>query len=94
MIHYLSASAVNTENGVKHLAFCGEQLDYGTDKDRFQVANYSGPNKVTHFRCVIEYAKSYPWDYKGWAAMERRLRAEKAAGIAYNWETGEFYNVK
>lgn len=89
-IHYLSATAVNTPAGVKHLAFCGQLLDYYTDKDSFVVANYGGPKGVTHFRCVVEYCRTYPYQYAEWMAMERRLRADKAAGIEYDWTTGTF----
>lgn len=87
MIHYLSATIVNTENGPKHLALCGELLDYDNDKDKYR--SYS-PKWVTHIRCVVEYAKIYPDRYKDWVAMERRLRAETAMGIGYDYVTGNF----
>ena len=87
MIHYISATAINTKNGVKHLAFCGAQLDYYHDSHLFTV--YSVKN-VTCLRCVVEYAKIYPQEYKTWAATERGIRAENAAGITYDWKTGEF----
>lgn len=89
MIHYLSATAVNTPGGVRYMAFCGALLDY-EDKASHVVANYGGPGRVTHFRCVVEYARTYPARYADWVRMERSLRADKAAGIEYDWATGQF----
>jgi hypothetical protein len=63
-IHYLSATAVNTPEGVRHLAFCGEQFDYYADKPRFQVANYSDPTRVTCQGCLVAYATTYPDRWK------------------------------
>lgn len=87
MIHYLSATAINTANGVKHFAFCGEQLDYMNDKDKFRIYT---PTEVTHFRCVVEYAKLYPKAYREWAVNTRNIRKEKAIGIEYDFVTGNF----
>lgn len=87
MIHYLSSTIVNTENGPKHLAFCGELLDYDNDKDKYR--SYS-PKWVTHIRCVVEYAKIYPQQYKEWVKTVRNLRAETAIGIDYDFNTGGF----
>lgn len=89
-VHYLSATAIATPDGDRHLAFCGARFDYSADQASFVVANYGGPKGVTHFRCVLEYARIYPGQYRAWVCMERSLRADKAAGIEYDWITGQF----
>jgi hypothetical protein len=59
-IHYLSATAVVTEDGNRHLAFCGERMVWSADAHRYQVANYSDPTRVTCRACLEEWARLYP----------------------------------
>ena len=60
-VHYLSATIVKTPGGGDaHMAFCGELLLWHCDRNRYQVANYSDPTRVTCPGCMIAWAGIYP----------------------------------
>lgn len=94
-IHYLSATAVNTDQCTRHLAFCGYAMDYAAQRDQFVC--YS-PDTVTCVPCVEEWARIYPAAHDMWrtrfpapveyqadpaehpdVTMLRQLQAEAAA---------------
>jgi len=87
-IHYISATAINTPKGVRHWAFCRAELDYQADRERYRHS----PKEVTCLRCLFDYARIYPDAYHRWAGMTRRIRAQDAAGITYDWHTGQFHD--
>lgn len=73
-IHYLSATAktVTDAQGVTfqmHVTFCQALLSWGVDADRYQVANYSDPTRVTCWLCLDAYAATYP---NAWAELLKR----------------------
>lgn len=83
VIHYLSATAVVTEDGNRHLAFCGEQMAWSADAHRYQVANYSDPTRVTCDSCMVAYERIYPQAMQEFRERQARIAEWKAAGL---WE--------
>lgn len=67
--HYLSATAVITSDGDRHLAFCGERILYprGYPHPGVVIANYGMPNGVDCKPCIDQWRKTYPDQYARWA---------------------------
>lgn len=82
-IHYLSATAVITPEGNRHLAFCGLQMIWGADRDRYQVANYADPTRVTCDPCMVAYESIYPAAMAQFRERQARIAEWKTLGL---WE--------
>jgi hypothetical protein len=72
LIHYLSATVVNTTWGPRHLSFCNDRFNYDDDKHLFIIANYAEPLGVTCGPCMEAWTASYPSDAAAFEAKYPR----------------------
>ena len=62
-VHYLSATVIKVMDQDRHLTYCGEAIAYGVDPERYQVANYTDPYRVTCGGCMDAWEAQYPERY-------------------------------
>lgn len=81
-VHYLSATIVKLMGEDRHLTYCKEAIAYGVDPDRYQVANYTDPYRVTCGNCLDAWEAQQPQRYA-------EFRARWPKPTAYERQPGE-----